>query len=74
MLYGFKTSDSFRLLRTTRSKTDFIRRYRLDCFVASLLAIASVGILAAQFASELCENLVPPKTEGAGNAGRCPHP
>ena len=47
-------------------------RERMDCFVASLLAMTQTQLrdLAACFARGLIRSFRPPRTEGAGNAGR----
>jgi hypothetical protein len=51
-------------------------KQKLDCFVASLLAMTERCKFAfsRREAPELCMNLSPKKTEGVGNAGCATHP
>ena len=61
-------------LRAKRSNPESCRDEGLDCFVASLLAMTSKSIPAAQMRPGDGVIHAPRKTEGAGNAGRWPHP
>jgi hypothetical protein len=54
---------------TGSAKQSGASRLALDCFVALLLAMTSVRILAARFASEFCTNFVPRKQRAQGRPG-----
>jgi hypothetical protein len=50
-------------------------RVTLDCFASLAMTRSTYGrVLAARFVPELFKNVTLIKTEGAGNAGRWPHP
>jgi hypothetical protein len=51
------------------------REGRMDCFVAALLAMTGHNsAFSRRNPPEVCKDLRPKKSEGAGNAGRPPHP
>jgi hypothetical protein len=54
---------------TGSAKQSGASRLALDCFVALLLAMTSIRILAARFASEFCTNFVPRKQRAQGRPG-----
>jgi hypothetical protein len=63
---------------TSEAKQSMVapQKRKLDCFVATLLAMTAryVSAFPRRDAPELCVKPAPRKTEGVGNAGCPPHP